>query len=200
MIILGGFLGSGKTSILLPLAKLLTGRENPGKTSLVIIENEIGQVGIDDKVLKAEGLSVRELFAGCVCCQLSTSLIACLNEVAEKLAPRWVIIEATGVAVPDNIVETLARYGKGAAKLKTVVIVDARRWKELSAVLSALVERQVSGADIILINKIDLVSTAELEGVEVSVRKLNSRAQIHKVSARAGVSQDIWDEVIGEIA
>lgn len=177
----------------------MTGRESPGKTSLVIIENEIGQVGIDDKVLKAEGLSVQELFAGCVCCQLSTSLIACLNEVAEKINPRWVIIEATGVALPENIVETLARYGKGIAKLITVVIVDARRWKELSAVLPALVEKQVSSADVVLINKIDLVGDAELESVEASVRKLNSRALLHRVSARVGVSLHIWDEVMGEI-
>ena len=60
VMIMGGFLGSGKTSLLLQLAAYLTGQATDEKTSLVIIENEIGETSIDDKILKAEGLKVRE--------------------------------------------------------------------------------------------------------------------------------------------
>lgn len=198
VIIWGGFLGSGKTSLLIPFAKYLVGRESSGKPSLVIIENEIGQVGIDDRVLKAEGLTVRELFAGCVCCQLSSSLITCLNELKEQLDPRWVIIEATGVALPQNIAETLATH-RYITDIKTVVIVDAQRWNELSFKIPMLVETPVSKADVVLINKIDLVGPVELESIEASVRKLNHSVHIHKVSARTGINQDVWGEVIGQI-
>jgi G3E family GTPase len=72
VLLFGGFLGSGKTSIILQVAKYLaegfsTQQLASGKLSLVIIENEVGETGIDDKILKAEGLNVRELIAGCIC-------------------------------------------------------------------------------------------------------------------------------------
>ena len=68
LLILGGFLGSGKTTVLLQLAKYITGDHvKPGETKVAIIENEIGEQGIDDKILKSGNYSVENLFAGCAC-------------------------------------------------------------------------------------------------------------------------------------
>ncbi len=70
-LIIGGFLGSGKTSLLLQLASYM--REKLGIEKTVILENEIGEVGIDDRVLSGAGCNVRSIFAGCVCCTISVS-------------------------------------------------------------------------------------------------------------------------------
>lgn len=192
-------MGAGKTSLLIPMARFIVERESSsGKLPLVIIENEIGEAGIDDKVLKAGGFQVRELFAGCVCCQLTAELAVCFKEVAENFAPQWVVLEATGVAVPGKIVGALSMYASGLVEnIKTVVVVDAGRWQEFADALP-LPGLQVADADLILINKTDLVSPKELASVEASVRSFNPCARIIKVSARMGVDPAVWQEVLAQ--
>lgn len=195
LIIVGGFLGSGKTSIILSLAHFLVESKDSMKSNLVIIENEVGEIGIDDKVLKSDGYSVRELFAGCICCQLTSDLITTLNDINENINPKWVIIETTGLAYPSKILGNINKYGKGIESIKTVTVVDAERWDELSTITPVLVENQVSQGDTILINKIDLVTEVELQEVESRVKELNPKASIYKVSANIEVKDCIWEEV-----
>lgn len=198
VLIIGGFLGSGKTSLLLQLAGFLTGRSEAGKASLVIIENEVGETSIDDKILKAEGLQVRELFSGCICCTLTTDLTVALQEIHEKYSPEWVIIEATGMAYPHKIMETLSTYGKGIAGISSLVVVDAERWEELSAVVTGLVEGQIAKADFVLLNKIDCLEPLQVDEIEENVRGLNPGARFFQVSAHNGVDPQIWREVVGK--
>ena len=75
LLIISGFLGAGKTSVLLPLARFLC--EQRGM-KLAIIENEVGETGIDDVVLREAGLAVRELYSGCICCSLKIDLVKTL--------------------------------------------------------------------------------------------------------------------------
>lgn len=205
IILFGGFLGSGKTSIILQVARHLvetieggfsTRQSDSGKTSLVIIENEVGETGIDDKILKAEGLSVRDLFAGCICCTLNAELTICLNEIQEELSPKWVIIETTGMAFPDRITETISKYGKGIDSLKTIVVADAERWDELSTVMSGLIEGQIAKADVILLNKIDCLEPEQISDVKESVRRINSSAHFYSISALHEVDPQIWREAV----
>jgi Putative GTPases (G3E family) len=195
LIIFGGFLGSGKTSLILSMAHFLVESEDSMKSNLVIIENEVGEIGIDDKVLKSGGYSVRELFSGCICCQLTSDLITTLNDINEKINPKWVIIETTGLAYPGKILGNINKYGKGIESIRTVTVVDAERWDELSDITPVLIENQVSQGDTILINKIDLVTEVELEEVESRVKELNPKASIYKVSANIEVNDCIWKEV-----
>lgn len=201
VIVLGGFLGSGKTSLLLQLARFLTqqSQNNGSEPSLVIIENEIGETGIDEKVLRSDGLDVRELFSGCICCTLTADLTICLNEIQETLSPKWVIIEATGMAYPHKIIETLTSYGKGIDRLKTLVVVDAERWDELSTVITGLIEGQIKNADIILLNKIDCLDPLLLSCVEENVIKLNPSALFYSVSSNRGIDPKIWSEVVSSL-
>lgn len=194
-----GFLGSGKTSILMPLARFLVAREDGGfdKTSVVIIENEIGEVAIDDAVLRREGLNVRELFGGCVCCQLTADLVSCLNEIAADINPGCVMVEVTGLGIPQRIVDTINRYGRGIENVVTVAVVDAERWYELVEVLEPLVTKQVEGADLVLVNKIDLIDEAGLLALKESLGGINSSAPVLSVSATTGISQDVLREVAG---
>lgn len=134
LIIFGGFLGSGKTSLILSLAHFLVESENSIKSDLVIIENEVGEIGIDHKVLKSGGFSVKELFSGCICCQLTSDLITTLNDIYEKINAKWIIIETTGLAYPGKILGNLNKYGKGIESIRTVTVVDVERWDELTTV------------------------------------------------------------------
>lgn len=201
IILFCGFLGAGKTSLLLPFARYLVEAcedraEEGGKTKLAIIENEVGQTGIDDKLLKKAGLLVKELFTGCICCTLTSDLTLLLNNLAAEYNPRWVIIEATGIAYPQNIINTVSRYGQGIDQLKVVGISDAERWEELYTMMTGLIEGQLSTADLILINKRDLVDSAVMTKVKQEVRLINSAAPVFEVSAMEGVEPERWDQII----
>ncbi|MCL6477882.1 MAG: cobalamin biosynthesis protein P47K [Peptococcaceae bacterium] len=197
LILFCGFLGSGKTSLILSLAYYLVGEAKTDKPSLAIIENEIGEVGIDDKVLKSGGYEVKELFAGCICCQLTSDLVVTLNDLHEKYNPRWVIVEATGLAYPSSILGTVKKYGKGIESIKSVTVVDAERWDELTEITPVLVESQVTQGDTVLINKVDLVSPIDVKTVEEHIARINPNADIYKVSANKEIDKSIWRKVGG---
>jgi G3E family GTPase len=199
LVIFGGFLGSGKTSLILSLARFLAGAGEQDQPQLVILENEIGEVGIDSEVLQSGGFSVRELFAGCICCTLSADLVTTLHELQEQVRPRWVIFEPTGLAHPRRILDTVNQYAKGVEGIRVVSVVDAERWEELMAFSPVLIEGQVSTGDLVLVNKCDLVDPAQLTRVREQVRAVNPRAEIRSVSALAGIDGETWsliDEIV----
>jgi G3E family GTPase len=107
ILVISGFLGSGKTTLLLAVAKGLvaSGRK------VAIIENEIGKVGVDGETIAAEGLAVKELFSGCICCSLRINLVNTLLELERTTEPDIVIIEPSGVAGPDLLLAALVGYG-----------------------------------------------------------------------------------------
>lgn len=203
LIIFGGFLGSGKTSLILSLARYLVEslKEKDtavlSRTNLVIIENEIGKVGIDDKVLKSGGYSVKELFSGCICCTLTADLTTTLNNLAAEVDPKWVIIECTGLAYPGNLIETVVKYGKGIESIYTVSVVDAKRSDMLFEMMPVLTEKQISDGNMVIINKVDLVSQDKLVQIEKKVMELNPSATVHKVTASKEIDTSIWREVAG---
>jgi G3E family GTPase len=195
--IFGGFLGAGKTSLILSLASFLI-RKNHQETQspyLVIIENEIGETGIDDKILRSGGYEVRELFAGCVCCTLASDLTVMLNEIADTLKPQWVIIECTGLAYPGNIADTINRYGKRSDPIKIITVVDAERWEELTEVAPILVEKQVQEAEVVLINKIDLADDEGIRLVEDRIQTINTGAKKIKLSGSVMIPDSVWQEI-----
>jgi Putative GTPases (G3E family) len=181
ILILGGFLGSGKTSVLLQLAQFLV-QQSPGgqQTRVAIIENEIGQIGIDDKLLRGNGYTVRDIFSGCVCCSLNSDLLSGVQEIKSAVDPEWLIIEATGVAFPDKIAESLFINLGFAAQI--VTLVDASRWQRIRMPLANLIEGQLNDAHLILINKTDLVEETVLREVEADLWELNSDAAIYLIS------------------
>ncbi|WP_005032532.1 CobW family GTP-binding protein [Holophaga foetida] len=194
VVIFGGFLGSGKTSLILSLAHYLVGEEGTEGSKLVILENEIGEVGIDNKVLQAGGYAVRELFAGCICCTLTADLVTTLNELNETIHPAWVIFEPTGLAYPAKIIETLRQYGQGIERIVVVSVVDAERWEELTEITPALVQGQVSSGDLVLINKCDLVGEESLGAIREALREMNPGAEILSVSA-LNLDSSIWRKI-----
>lgn len=186
-------MGSGKTSVILQMARYLTEKR---KETVAIVENEIGEIGIDDKVLVAGGLTVRGVFAGCVCCQITGELVEAIQEIHATIAPSWLIIEATGLAVPGKIVDLLSRYCRCFTALRTVVLVDAERWDELYEVLEGLVVSQIGAADVVLINKADLVEGESLEFLSDQIKRLNGTARVYLTSASQGIPDSTFREVL----
>jgi G3E family GTPase len=192
IILFTGFLGSGKTTVLMNLAEFLARDEGPGK--VVIIENEIGDVNVDGKLLSGSSFETRNLTSGCICCTLSGEFVSALKDIEENIKPNWILIEATGLA-HQTIVDTI-RTNFVRDPLTNVVIVDAERWDELYESIPFLLTAQVERADLILINKIDSVDKSELAHIETDVVELNSETALFKISASTDKLDDVWEKVI----
>lgn len=157
--IITGFLGSGKTTLLkriLKSAKDLSGT--------VVLVNEFGKAGIDGSLIKdTAAANIVELNSGCICCSLKIDLIQTLQFLWEKYAPERVIIEATGVADPLSIIETLddRMLVTHFQYEKTIMVVDGDFW-EARHVFGTVFKSQLNQADLILLNKIDTLDKSEI--------------------------------------
>ena len=189
VLLLGGFLGSGKTSVLLRLAQYLVSR-GEGGSKVMIIENEIGEVGVDDKLLKSQGLQVRELFAGCACCSGGADLINDIAYIRDNFAPDWLIIESTGVAYPLQIKENVEHVFK--VKVGVLCLADAQRWRRLRRAMSDLIDCQLECADWILLNKVDLVEEEQIAAVEADIKTINPRAELPRTVGNKPMGDEIW--------
>jgi G3E family GTPase len=192
ILLVGGFLGSGKTSFILQLAHYMV--EKMGMKQIAILENEIGELSVDDKLLKGAGYEVRGLFSGCVCCTMAAELPATIQQIEKDLDPEWLIMEATGVAFPhfirDNIHETIGMESR------ICCLADAKRWNKIVRALDHLLNDQLTGADIILVNKADLVDEAELEKVIEAVKEINGTAVVAATSANKDLPEGIFEQVL----
>lgn len=188
-----GFLASGKTTLILAIAKRL----KPVFEKIVIIENEIGQIGIDDKYLRQNGLEVQELFGGCICCTLSTDLVTTLEKIEASYHPDLIILEATGVARPDDLASSVSKYCPVVEENLVLTLVDAVRYEMLIEVMEPLITAQIESADIIAINKIDVADEQTIASVEKGIRELNGNSRIIPISADRDVN---LEQLIGELS
>jgi G3E family GTPase len=192
IILLGGFLGSGKTTFLKQLAGYLVSRQQ----RTVIIENEAGEVGIDDQLLSMEGFQVKEIMGGCICCTLTSELTIAVNQIGEQFQPDWLIVETTGIAKPGTIIATLKKYGQGVDHIFTVMMVDTGRWPELMAIMPDLISSQVVEADLVIANKIDEIEPGgDLSNIITEISKINPRAQVIPLSASIKVEDLLLKEL-----
>ena len=161
-----GFLGTGKTTLTLALAEALAA----GGERVAIIENERGGIGVDGAYLEAHGLMVREIRAGCVCCELVLPLVQTVAALRDGFQPGWLILEASGVANADSLRASLAQPGVDDIRWAFLALLDASRFERLWGErhgLGTLIRPQVAQADLLVLSKIDLLSEdALLETVE----------------------------------
>ena len=197
ILLLGGFLGSGKTSVLLPLAKYLAEHSTYAGTRVAIVENEIGDVSIDGITLRNAGLSVTELFSGCICCTLGTELLNGLFEMERTQNPEWVIIEATGVACPGSVRESILEAIRTVTEVRTAVLCDAERLQLLLKAIINIAPQQIRDADVLLLNKIDLVDEQTLQEAEATIRGLNAEAPVFRICAKEGIDEAVFAAVTG---
>lgn len=184
--VLTGFLGAGKTTL---LNRILT--EQHGKRYAVII-NEFGEVGIDNDLVVDADEEVFEMNNGCICCTVRGDLIRIIDGLMKRKDKfDAILIETTGLADPGPVVQTFFVDEDVRAKTRldaVVTIVDAKNLEHRLAD-SHEAEEQIAFADVILLNKIDLVSPEELVSVEKRIRTINPYAKLHKTE-RSGIELD----------
>jgi G3E family GTPase len=181
IIIIGGFLGSGKTTTLRNLGKHLIDKGH----KIAIIVNEVGEVGVDGETISSSGLVTKELTSGCICCSLKISMEHTLQAVIEEYGPDVVIIEPTGIAFPLQIKEHIELMDIGNVSFAPVVtIVDASRfgveWKEIPK----FIENQIKESEIVCVNKIDLVDSEAIATSTRMVLGINPDAIVVEFSAK----------------
>jgi Ni2+-binding GTPase involved in maturation of urease and hydrogenase len=175
--VLTGFLGSGKTTL---LNRILT--EQHGKR-IAVIENEFGEVGIDHELVINSDEEVFEMNNGCICCTVRGDLIRILGNLMKRRNKfDYILIETTGLADPGPVAQTFYMDAEMQERLKldgVVTLVDARHiWERLAD--SEEAQEQIAFADVILLNKIDLVTPEELAQLEARIRQMNAAAKIYR--------------------
>ncbi len=173
--LLFGFLGSGKTT----LARRIMETLGPQRR-LALIVNEFGDVGIDGEILKGHDIDVVQLSSGCLCCTLKGSLLAAIVELADNSPLDHIVIEATGVAEPDEMLNTFseAEFQDRFELGPLVTVVDTPKFLKIREMLGPFYEAQVEKADRVILNKLDLATAALIEEVREEVLDLNDTARI----------------------
>ncbi len=190
ILIIGGFLGAGKTTTLAQIAGYLT---HTIHDQVVILENEISDAGVDDQLLTRSGFQVKEMLAGCICCSSSAQLTDTIKEIENVYHPKWLIIEATGLAYPDAIWDTIHTEFQIDAKI--ITLLDASRWMRLQKAMPQFADAQLTRADVIIINKIDLVTDIQLLQIRDSLQRPAARAHILEGSMLKLSDTGFWENM-----
>src|ERR1700723_590605 len=181
-----GYLGAGKTPL---LNRILS--EDHGQKFAVIV-NEFGEIGIDNDLIVGADEEVFEMNNGCICCTVRGDLIRIIEGLMKRKGKfDAIIVETTGLADPAPVAQTFfidENVGR-RTKLDAVVTVADAKWLKDRLKDAPEAKNQIAFADVILINKTDLVSAEELGDVEARIRSINPYAKLHKTE-RAKIALD----------
>ncbi|GGH30629.1 cobalamin biosynthesis protein CobW [Alsobacter metallidurans] len=184
--VLTGYLGAGKTTL---LNRILT--EQHGKKYAVIV-NEFGEIGIDNDLVVGADEEVFEMNNGCICCTVRGDLIRIIEGLMKRRGKfDAIIVETTGLADPAPVAQTffVDQDVSDKARLDAVVTVADAKWLTERLKDAPEAKNQIAFADVIILNKTDLVSAEELAEVEARIRAINPYAVLHKTQ-RAAVPLD----------
>ena len=173
--IFSGFLGAGKTQLIKKLIE-----EGYYKEKIAIIENEFGEVSIDGEVLKRTNTLVKEINAGCICCQVTGDFKESIIDVVESCNVDRLLIEPTGVAKLSDIKKVFAEKElKDVAQIeKAITVVDAEKFDLYLANFKSFFMNQIKNANIIILSRTQNVKGEELRRLNEEINKLNSNAII----------------------
>jgi len=191
--VLTGYLGAGKTTL---LNRILS--EPHGKKYAVIV-NEFGEIGIDNDLIVGADEEVFEMNNGCICCTVRGDLIRIIDGLMRRKGKfDAIIVETTGLADPAPVAQTffVDENVGNKTKLDAVVTVADAKWLRDRLRDAPEAKNQIAFADVILINKTDLVTDAELREVEARIRGINPYAKLHRTQR----AQIPLSEVLGRNA
>ncbi|QIB33281.1 CobW family GTP-binding protein [Ancylobacter pratisalsi] len=189
--VLTGYLGAGKTTL---LNRILS--EPHGKKFAVVV-NEFGEIGIDNDLVVGADEEVFEMNNGCICCTVRGDLIRIIDGLLRRKDDfDGIIVETTGLADPAPVAQTFFVDEMVGAKttLDAVVTVADAKWLKDRLKDAPEAKNQIAFADVILLNKTDLVSEDELKDVEMRIRAINPFARIHRTQR----SEIAIDKVLGQ--
>ncbi|MDX9665114.1 GTP-binding protein [Pseudomonas sp. P5_152] len=183
--VVSGFLGAGKTTLLNRMVRRAEG------SRLAVIVNDFGELNIDAAIVSEVTDAVYSLQNGCICCTVQEDLLAQLSSLAQ-LQPRLerIVIECSGVSDPQRIVQTLA-YPQLRSQMQldmVITVVDATGHLQLDGEYARLARAQVAAADLLLLNKTDLVDAVQLQALRDA---LGLRTRIHE-SVQAQLPDALW--------
>lgn len=174
LIVVTGFLGSGKTNFLQNFIEF----ENQNSRFVGIIQNEIGKTGLDGKLLDYD-YNMVEIDEGCVCCSLAGQLRAAITTLTESKIPDTIILETTGVANPFNLLSEIDELDDLIEFDSIISIIDAKSYDKLLSSYTVFKD-QIRAADVILLNKIDLLDERDIQRIESHLHTQNRCASVIK--------------------
>lgn len=194
---IAGFLGCGKTTLLLKLSRALAG---DGDRKIALVVNEIGEIPVDGKIMEESGMQVKDIGGGCICCEVAATFAKTIYRLYKDFKPDHVLVEPTGVAVPHQV-KLAARMSGRDARIElgpAIVLFDATRPAELldMDMLGQLVTTQIKDADVIAISKIDAVDPAAVDEAAKRVREYNADAAVVQLSSFTDTGIDGLAETI----
>lgn len=203
--VLSGFLGSGKTTLLLNLLmQVKQAGFKPG-----VIMNEIGEVSLDGAVVEAD-VPMNEIMDGCICCSVRGELSLSIQAMVEEQRPDIIIVEATGLANPLELIEGITDTSLVLrAELHSVItVVDGEHFLSLTgdAVRKTskgtllLLEDQIRAANAVILNKTDLLTADQLEQAERQIRLWNGHAALHYTSFSRVELRELWQADGGSVS
>ena len=191
--VLTGYLGAGKTTL---LNRILS--EPHGKKYAVIV-NEFGEIGIDNDLIVGADEEIFEMNNGCICCTVRGDLVRIIDGLMRRKGKfDGIIVETTGLADPAPVAQTFfmdEEVGR-KTKLDAVITVADAKWLRDRLKDAPEAKNQIAFADVILVNKTDLVSKDELDEVEGRIRAINPYAKLHRTE-RSNIA---LDQVLGRNA
>ena len=173
--IISGFLGAGKTTF---IKKLL--QEAISGEQVVLIENEVGEIGIDGGFLKDSGIEIREMNSGCICCSLVGDFGKSLSEVLTKYKPDRIIIEPSGVGKLSDVMKAVIDVSADmdVALNSAVTIVDAAKCKMYMKNFGEFFNNQIENAGTVVLSRTDITDTAKIQKDVEMIREKNPKAAI----------------------
>jgi G3E family GTPase len=193
LLLVTGFLGSGKTTFIINVTNQAI--DSGLKTAIVV--NEIGEIGIDDQMMRRLDLNVWEMMSGCICCTLSADLVTTLQQLDQDYDVDLVIVEPSGAAEPGNILNALPYYkGRPLDSIRSIALLDPLRITELYAVLTPLVTKQIEKADPVIVTKADLASSDEIESARTIAREINPSGRLYVLAVNQPLPEDLRQKVL----
>lgn len=194
VIILTGFLGSGKTTF---LNKMISFYKEKGE-NIAVVENEFGSISIDTDLLLGQGEEIMEVKNGCMCCTVRRDLVRIMRELIEKNKKYdRIIIETSGIANPSPIAQTFLGLEDIYANFeleKIVTVVDSANF-EHQIKTEKLVKEQIAFADVLVMTKIDLVTNEVKERVNSIVHSFNTFAPIYEIDTTKLSDNNIFEDL-----
>jgi G3E family GTPase len=174
--VLTGFLGAGKTTLLNYILK----EQSDYRFGVII--NEVGEIGIDGKLVETQPEDVVEMSNGCICCTVRKDLVKGIQKLLKKQHLDYVLIETTGIADPGPVAQTFLNIPQlqQFARLDSIITVVDAEHLENQLREADVAREQIALADFILLNKVDLITPENLARAEQSILALNPHARIFR--------------------
>ncbi|MEO1889648.1 MAG: GTP-binding protein [Cycloclasticus sp.] len=158
-----GFLGSGKTSAILSLFE-----KKPANERWAVLVNEYGKLGIDGAHYQSQGITVKEIPGGCMCCAAGVPMQVAINQLLKQSRPDRLFVETSGLGHPDGVLKTLnGEHFQTVLSLKaSFCLLDPEKLLNPAMYTTGLLEQQIALSDILIANKVDLASALAMDAFD----------------------------------